>query len=668
MKLSVIFPTYNRFNMLLKSVASVCQVAQRPLEVIVVDDGSKDGTTDRSEEIKVVCESAGAEFQFIRQSNAGAAAARNTGWKHATGDLIQWVDSDDVVVPEGVDVLVEELKRDGDIDLAYGLVRIVDAEGCGTQTMGKRPEGWETDYFDYLWHTMAAVYRTGALKRVGWWAQGLVLGDDWEFSSRVRIAGCRYRFIDIVVGNYVHHGGDALTTTKFNAAKCYNVIEATLSLRDAFVKSERYTPYIQQRCFNRVFVHALELASEKSDLSRNAFSRCREIGSPNLCLKVLSSCMRLLPSCFLHRVLFVLLRKNGDGTLRSMLQSSSAQPTPPPPQQAGQVAQGDHVSDAVVGKVCLTAICPTYNRSSLVGEAITSFLSHSPDDWEMIVVDDGSEDDTIQKIEELQKRLSPKTLTLLKQGTNLGAPKARNAGLLLAQGRYVMFVDSDDRLEASGVSALVNALERSTADYAYGIVEKTFTASGAAHSMGRVGSEWRGDNGGIADFNWQTMGAVYRKGFLLERVGQWNTELNCSQDWEYQARVKLSGARGVFVHALVGYWNQSGEDRIGHQGYNKQYIESVMLAVLSIAECAKRFGRLDQELRKRLYFRLLNHMVEASANRDYELAKRVGDAASRVEAGSIYAAMKFLLLICFPRWLSALLLRSVRRHQMPTVE
>jgi glycosyltransferase involved in cell wall biosynthesis len=473
MKLSVVIPTYNRFAMLLRAVGSVCQIKHRPLEVIVVDDGSTDGTADRSEEIQTICDQASADFKFIRQKNAGAASARNNGWDHATGDLIQWVDSDDTIMPEGVEALIEALKNDTEIDLAYGLVRITDAEGRGDETMGKEAAGWETDYFDYLWHTMGAVYRTAALKRVGRWTKGLVLGDDWEFSSRVRIAGCRYRFIDAIVGDYIHHGQDALTTTVFDESKCYSVIEVTLSLRDSLVKAGKFTPYIQQRCFNRVFVHALELASKKSELSPDAFARCREIGSPNLCLRVLSSCMSVMPPCFLHRELFLLLRRDNDGTLRSMLQSSSAQPAPATPQQAGQVAQGGHVSDAVVGKVCLTAICPTYNRSNLVGEAITSFLSHSPDDWEMIVVDDGSVDDTVQKIETLQKSSFPKTLKLVKQGKNTGAPKARNAGLGAAQGRYVVFIDSDDVVSVDGISRLVAALDKGTADYAYGVVRQT---------------------------------------------------------------------------------------------------------------------------------------------------------------------------------------------------
>jgi hypothetical protein len=472
----------------------------------------------------------------------------------------------------------------------------------------------------------------------------LVLGDDWEFSSRVRIAGCRYRFIDAIVGDYIHHGQDALTTTVFDESKCYSVIEVTLSLRDSLVKAGKFTPYIQQRCFNRVFVHALELASKKSELSPDAFARCREIGSPNLCLRVLSSCMSVMPPCFLHRELFLLLRRDNDGTLRSMLQSSSAQPAPATPQQAGQVAQGGHVSDAVVGKVCLTAICPTYNRSNLVGEAITSFLSHSPDDWEMIVVDDGSVDDTVQKIETLQKSSFPKTLKLVKQGKNTGAPKARNAGLGAAQGRYVVFIDSDDVVSVDGISRLVAALDKGTADYAYGVVRQTVGFGDALRVLSKVGSLWSGDcNSSVVDLNWHTMGAVYRQEFLRERIGAWNEELSGSQDWEYQARVKLSGGRGLFVDTLIGDWRQDAADRIGQRGYNRAYVESVLKAALAIEGAARSAGKLDAALRRRLALRLVNHALEASANQDKELAAAIGAEARRIGPGLVGGTLLLLL-------------------------
>jgi hypothetical protein len=96
---------------------------------------------------------------------------------------------------------MEELMSDSDIYLAYGLVRIVDAEGRSTRSVGKSPAGWETECFDYLWHTMAAVYCRSALEKAGRWNPNLTMPDDSEFSSHVRIAGSRYRFIDVVVGN-----------------------------------------------------------------------------------------------------------------------------------------------------------------------------------------------------------------------------------------------------------------------------------------------------------------------------------------------------------------------------------------------------------------------------------------------------------------------------------
>lgn len=648
MKLSVVIPTYNRCAMLLRAVSSVCRIKHRPLEVIVVDDGSTDGTAERSEEIKAMCAAAGAEFQFISQENAGAASARNKGWDHATGDLIQWVDSDDIIMPEGVEALIEALKKDTEIDLAYGLVRIVDGEGRGNQTMGKESAGWETDYFDYLWHTMGAVYRRDALEKVGRWNPKLSMPDDWEFSSRTRIAGCRYRFVDVTVGNYVNHGVDTLTTTRFDAAKCYNVVDATLSLRNALLNAGKFTPFMRQRCFNRILVHALELASKKSELAKVAFARSREVGSPNVCLRILGRCLSILPPCFVHREVFLLLRRDSDGTLRSMLQSGSEKTEIAAPQRphghSYDASQDTQPLGVPMGDIVITAICPTFNRSGLVIEAVKSFLTSGPAaGWEVIVVDDGSQDDTLEKVEALQSNWSSGALKLLRQPKNLGAPRARNEGLRAARGRYVLFLDSDDIARPEGIRALVASLETGNTDYAYGKTNQTIGAGDEKRVLSTIGSHWQGDLGGVVDLNWHTMGAVYRKKFLLERVGEWNEKLAGSQDWEYQARVKLSGARGIFVDVHVGDWRQDATDRIGANSYSRRYVESVVKAALAIEAAARSAGKLDAALRRRLALRLVNHALEASANKDTELAAAIGAEARRLGPGFVGGTLLLLL-------------------------
>ena len=89
----------------------------------------------------------------------------------------------------------------------------------------------------------------------------------------------------------------------------------------------------------------------------------------------------------------------------------------------------------------VSVIIPTYNRAGLVAESVQSVLAQKSTDFEIIVVDDGSTDDTKQVIESFAES----RIKYVYQN-NQGAPAARNAGLAHARGEYIMFLDSDDVL------------------------------------------------------------------------------------------------------------------------------------------------------------------------------------------------------------------------------
>jgi len=89
---SVIIPTHNRLDLLRGALASVWQQSYNDCELIVVDDGSADGTWDALQVL-------GTRVCARRQNNAGPGAARNLGAKNATGDYFAFLDSDDLWFP-----------------------------------------------------------------------------------------------------------------------------------------------------------------------------------------------------------------------------------------------------------------------------------------------------------------------------------------------------------------------------------------------------------------------------------------------------------------------------------------------------------------------------------------------------------------------------------------
>ncbi len=89
-------------------------------------------------------------------------------------------------------------------------------------------------------------------------------------------------------------------------------------------------------------------------------------------------------------------------------------------------------------KVLVSVIIPTYNRADLLLEAIESVLLQTHNDTEIIVVDDGSNDDTREKLKPYQDRIK---YTYIENG---GPARARNVGMRMARGKYITFLDSDD--------------------------------------------------------------------------------------------------------------------------------------------------------------------------------------------------------------------------------
>jgi GT2 family glycosyltransferase len=101
---SVVLPTYNRAHTIGETIDSVRAQSYKPLEIIVVDDGSTDNTAD-------VVGRYGSEIRYVKQANGGVASARNTGFGIARGEFIALIDSDDRWQPWKLELQVAFLNR-----------------------------------------------------------------------------------------------------------------------------------------------------------------------------------------------------------------------------------------------------------------------------------------------------------------------------------------------------------------------------------------------------------------------------------------------------------------------------------------------------------------------------------------------------------------------------
>ncbi|MGE0666723.1 MAG: glycosyltransferase family 2 protein [Sphingomonadales bacterium] len=107
---SCILPVYNGADYLEEAVASVEAQSWGPVEILVVDDGSTDGTPDLIARL-------GTRVRAFRQENAGAAAARNLGLAHASGSFIGFHDADDLWLPQKIAVQMARFEARAELDL-----------------------------------------------------------------------------------------------------------------------------------------------------------------------------------------------------------------------------------------------------------------------------------------------------------------------------------------------------------------------------------------------------------------------------------------------------------------------------------------------------------------------------------------------------------------------
>ncbi|MCA8911460.1 MAG: glycosyltransferase family 2 protein [Planctomycetes bacterium] len=186
-KISVIMPTYNRAAILRETLLDVAEQTWRPLEVVVVNDGSTDNTEEVLAEMKPILEHRQVGARFVRQDNAGASAARNRAMREATGEYFAFLDDDDRWEHGKLEKQIQTMRQAG----ADSSACLINNRG-GTSTVPRRaeqlPQGECAAALmdrEMAFHIISLVVEAGVARANGEFDTSLRNGEDIEWMMRL---------------------------------------------------------------------------------------------------------------------------------------------------------------------------------------------------------------------------------------------------------------------------------------------------------------------------------------------------------------------------------------------------------------------------------------------------------------------------------------------------
>lgn len=211
---STIIPVHNRAALLREAVASVLAQTYRPIEIIIVDDGSTDDTITVADDLAAANPE---EIRAIHQNNTGPGLAREAGRQSATGEFLQYLDSDDLLLPKKFELQVAGLKDNAEFGVSYGRTRLRSLSHFGQDVPWKRTGERIDKMFpsllrSRLWDTSTPLYRRSLTDAAGPWTE-LMSDEDWEYECRIAAVGARLHYVPEFVSEQRDHSGERLSRT-----------------------------------------------------------------------------------------------------------------------------------------------------------------------------------------------------------------------------------------------------------------------------------------------------------------------------------------------------------------------------------------------------------------------------------------------------------------------
>ena len=201
----------------------------------------------------------------------------------------------------------------------------------------------------------------------------------------------------------------------------------------------------------------------------------------------------------------------------------------------------------------ISVIIPCYNAARFLSDTIQSVLEQSFSDYEIILIDDGSTDNTQEVIRSFGTRVRAEF------GPNRGVSAARNRGTELAQGEFIQYLDADDLLTLDALGRRLSALRQTGADVAYSDWQKLNETAARTFERGEIIARTIEsihpdiEISLFTDFWCPPAALLYRRS-IIERIGKWNESLPVIQDARFLLDAALRGGRFAHVPEIGAYY------------------------------------------------------------------------------------------------------------------
>lgn len=243
----------------------------------------------------------------------------------------------------------------------------------------------------------------------------------------------------------------------------------------------------------------------------------------------------------------------------------------------------------------VTIVIPTKNRAELLMQTLASVRAQTFGDWEAVVVDDNSTDDTLVRLQ--QARLDDERIRyIVVPRPRFGAQAARNIGIEDARGDYVMLLDSDDLLAPFCLEQRVPVMQADPS-----LAFAVFPCECFQKEPGDVALLWNVPTKESdllrflkLDVPWQTTSPIWRRD-TIQKLLPWPEDVPVGQDWEFHIRALLSNPKYVCTGKPDHYWRRAESDRdsIGKNTMKPPMLKARVAVNEKVLGLVKAAGKLD---------------------------------------------------------------------------